>query len=175
MKKSIYLKVMASLLLLMILVSCSMKSEEDAIEGAKKAAEDSFLSEETFMPNQELENISIYLPERLHVESEEPSNIILKDGNQTYIVFYNNYEPPTSEMGMNSSQNDEALLLHSFKDPDKFGYIRIMPETEKEYEMVVGVGGVKITTYTNRKKMEQDAEELMKITLSLIDQNNNDS
>lgn len=171
MKKSIYRKVMASLLLLMILVSCSMKSEDGAVTEAKEAAENSFQSTETLEANKELEHTSFYLPERFHIESEETSNIILKDGEQTYIVFNNSLEPASSELGADSYQNLESLLFDTFKDDDKFGYILIMPETDKKYEMAIGIGGAKITTYTTRHDMAKDAEDLMLMSRSLVERN----
>lgn len=175
MKKLIRFKGMVSLLLLLLVVSCSMKSEEDSVKEAFVEAEKGFISEDTLNPNQSLKHTSLYLPERFHVESEDVSNIILKDGEQTYIVFYNNLEPATSKLGASSSQNEEALLFDSFKDKDKFGYIRLMPAIDKKYEMIVGVGGVKITTYTMKQNMAQDAKEMMQISRSFVDQNNNDT
>lgn len=175
MHTSIRFKVMASLLLLMILTSCTIQSEKEVLKEAKAAAEKSFKSTDIPKPNQELEYTDIYLPERFQVETEESSNIILKDGDQTYIVFYNRFEPATSELGAESSRNESALLFHSFKDDDSFGYIRIMPVQEKKYEMVIGVGGAKITTYTTKKDMAQDVADLMDISRSLVAQNDVDT
>lgn len=164
-------KVISGLLLLFILVSCSMQSEEESVENVLEIAEDTFESEELNDPNQELEHTSIYIPDKFQLESEDASNIILKEKEQTYIVFYNSLEPATSEIGADSSRNKEALLFETFEDEKKFGYIRLMPEIDKKYEMVVGIGGVKITTHTTKKDMEQDAEEMMHISKSLVNKN----
>lgn len=155
-------------LLLLFLNSCGLKSETDVIKNAKEAAEEVFKTEKVIVPNHELIHVSLYLPDRMKVEEEDTNNIILKDNNQIFIVFYNKLEKPTSQLNYQSLQDEDALLLESFQDPEQFGYIDIKPEEEGEYEMQIGVGGVKITTNTTKSKMSADAEELMRIALSVL-------
>ncbi|WP_099158809.1 hypothetical protein [Virgibacillus ndiopensis] len=155
------------LLLTIVLSGCSMKSEEEALKDAKEIALESFNNKEKIDPNHKLESFALYLPDELEVKEESKSNVILEDGDQTYIVFYNNLEEPTSQLSFESAKRKEALVMESFNDNDKFGYIRIMPNKGDGYEMQVGVGGVKITTYTSKGKMDNDANNLMKISRSI--------
>ncbi|MGY0694755.1 hypothetical protein ACW2QC_18570 [Virgibacillus sp. FSP13] len=156
------------LLLIIVISGCSTKSEEDAINDAKKAAQQAFRAEKMeIIPNQQLNNFSLYVPGHLEVDEESKSNVILKDGDQTYIVFYNNLEDLNSQLNFQSVQRDDALLNESFEDDDKFGYIHVLPDEGDGYEMQVGIGGIKITTYTSKEKMDSDAMELMKMARSI--------
>ena len=159
--------IVVMLSLLTILVSCNSKSEEEVIQEAKEIAEKTFASSQTITPNKELEHLSLYLPKHLEVEEVDENNIVLSDTKQTYIIFYNNFEELTSELNYQIAQNNNGLLLEPFQDTEKFGYIQILSEDDDEYEIQVGVGGAKITTYTNKKRMVDHAEELMEIVLSI--------
>ncbi|WP_188456501.1 hypothetical protein [Virgibacillus oceani] len=155
------------LLLIIVLSGCSMKSEEEALTDAKQNALEAFNNKEKIETNHELNSFELYLPENLEVKEESKSNVILEDGDQTYIVFYNNLEKPTSQLSYESAKKEEALLMESFKDNNKFGYIRILSDKGDGYEMQVGIGGVKITTYTSKGKMDNDARALMEISRSI--------
>lgn len=146
-----------------------MQTEEEAIKDAKESAKKIFNSDEKIETNHKLDSFSMYLPNSLEVEEEDGNNVILKDGDQTYIVFYNNLEDPLSKLSYKSaaSKSGDALLLETFKDQNKFGYIRILPHSEDDYELQIGVGGAKITTYTSRGNLDNDSEELMKIAESI--------
>ncbi|MFD2761885.1 hypothetical protein [Lentibacillus juripiscarius] len=167
--------VMIVLFGILVLTGCSMiQSEEEAIQHAGEAAEKQFHADDAAEANQELDILSMYVPAGLEVDKEEASNIILKDGSQTYIVFYNELEGPKSKLSYKAAaaKEDEALLLETFEDKDKFGYIRIMPADEEDkYELQLGVGGVKITTYTPKSSMEDDAEAMMKMSRSIAFEN----
>ena len=157
-----------------ILVSCNPKSEEEVIQEAEDIAQKTFTSSQTITPNQELDHLSLYLPNHLEIEEIDENNIILSDNKQTYIIFYNNLEDPTSELNYQIASNRDALLLEAFQDEEKFGYIQIISEDEDKYEIQIGVGGAKITTYTNKNRMINHVEELMEIALSIAESNNQD-
>ncbi|WP_339228440.1 hypothetical protein NSQ77_01485 [Oceanobacillus sp. FSL K6-2867] len=152
---------------IMLLAGCGLKSEEEALAGAKEAAETAFYSEAPIETNYEMENKSIYIPDQLEVESKDESNLVLVDGKQTYIVFYNELEPASSEMNFEAAQTDQGLLLESFRDDLGFGYLRVLPDEGEGYELQIGIGGVKITTYTKKSRIENDAIELMKIAKTI--------
>ncbi|WP_067727495.1 hypothetical protein [Oceanobacillus damuensis] len=159
-----------ALLIAFLLAGCSMKSEEKAISEANAAAEHVFHNETETDTNYKIDNNSIYIPAHLEVESSDDSNIILVNGSQTYIVFNNPIEAPVSELNYNAATTEDALVLESFADADKFGYIRILPDEGEGYEMQIGAGGAKITTFTSKGKMAEDAEELMKLAKSIVNQ-----
>ncbi|SDQ41909.1 hypothetical protein SAMN05216232_1526 [Virgibacillus subterraneus] len=170
MRKSIRKITILSLLFVVALTGCSLQTEEEAIKDAKESAKKIFDSDEKVETNHKLNSFSMYLPNSLEVEEKDANNVILKDGDQTFIVFYNNLEDPLSKLSYNSAaaKSDEALLLETFEDQNKFGYMRIIPhDQEEDYELQIGVGGVKITTYTSREDLDNDSEELMKIAQSI--------
>ncbi|TRM12986.1 hypothetical protein FH966_15420 [Lentibacillus cibarius] len=160
---------------MVILTGCGIgKSEKEAVQNAGDTAKELFQEDHTMDTNHELDTFAIYVPRGLDVSKEEESNVILKDGNQTYIVFYNELEGPKSKLSYHTAaaKKDEALLLKAFKDKNKFGYIRIMPPNENDrYELQIGVGGVKITTNTPKRKLDSDADAMMKMARSIALEN----
>ncbi|MFD1038175.1 hypothetical protein ACFQ3N_07085 [Virgibacillus byunsanensis] len=165
-----YITSMASVaFILLFIVGCSPQTEEDVLQDTKEAAMNTFEDEETIEANHEIDSFSFYLPNDLEVVEEDVFNVILEDGDQTYIVFYNNLESPLSELHYNSAKNDKSVLYESFKDGEKFGYIRVVPGDDEDYEIQIGVGGVKITTYTTLGDLDNEAPELMKIARSIAE------
>ncbi|ALX48389.1 hypothetical protein AOX59_07055 [Lentibacillus amyloliquefaciens] len=152
-----------------------MQSEEEAIKNTKETAEETFYAENSFESNRQLDAFSMYLPAGMDVVEEDSSNVIIEDGDQTYIVFYNNLENPLSELSYESAaaKSDQALLLESFKDQEKFGYIRVLPDKEDAYELQAGIGGVKVTTYTSKSELDNDAEDMIKIANSIVKEHQN--
>jgi len=159
-----------TLLCAVILTGCSMQSEDEAVKSTEETAEKVFNAEKAIETNQELDAFSMYLPKGFEIIEEDASNVIIEDGEQTYIVFYNNLENPLSTLNYESTaaKKDQALLFESFDDTNKFGYTRILPDDEEHYELQAGIGGVKITTYTSKSDMESDAEKMMKIARSIV-------
>lgn len=160
------------ILVVVFIAGCGLKSEEEVIKETKDAAKETFSAEEGIEVNKELENFSLYLPDDLTVKDATASNVILKNGDQTYIVFYNKLELPTSKLNYKSAQRDDALLIESFSDQDKFGYIRVLASEDDKYELQIGIGGVKITTYTEKSDLVEDARELMKMARSIVENDN---
>ncbi|WP_404453695.1 hypothetical protein LG329_04090 [Virgibacillus necropolis] len=173
MRKGIGIKPIIFVLVFILLAGCSLKSEKEALKDTEEAAKQTFNSSEDIETNKKLENFSLYLPEDLSVKEATASNVILKNGDQTYIVFYNKLEGPTSKLNYKSAQRDEALLIKSFEDPEKFGYIRVLSSEDDKYELQVGIGGVKITTYTDKSSMDEDGKNLMKIARSIAETDEN--
>ncbi|MUK86802.1 hypothetical protein GMD78_00090 [Ornithinibacillus sp. L9] len=149
----------------------SYESDDSIVEDVNLVAENAFHEESEVEANYHSASFSFYLPDGLDVEDEDENNVILHNDDQTYIVFYNKFEEPTSQLNFNNANNDEAILFESYEDQDKFGYVRVTPTDEKDYELQVGIGGVKITTLTTKSKIEQDTEEVMKIARSILESN----
>jgi hypothetical protein len=161
------IKVLLFSVMALFLTACSFKSEEQAIQDAKQAAETAFNNNDV-EPNKELNQYSLYLPSGLEITENEKSNLILNDGDQTFILFNNSLEDATSKLNFKAaSAAKKADLIESFEDKNRFGYIRVLKIDKDSYELQVGVGGVKITTYTTRGKMDNDAEMMMNIVNSI--------
>ncbi|RDW21517.1 hypothetical protein [Oceanobacillus chungangensis] len=155
--------IITSLLIVLVLSGCSLKSEENAIQDAKETAKLAFEDQTPIKANHEVNEQLLYLPANLEVQSGDKTNLILENGDQTFIVFHNVIEDSNSKLNYHAAQAEEALAIESFKDEDNFGYIRILADDGEGYELQIGVGGVKITTYTTKAKLDKDALEMMKM------------
>jgi hypothetical protein len=161
--------VSALLILFIIVISIfSYESEESVIVQAGETAEKTFFSEEIPEDNYQGEHFSFYLPNHMEVEEVDNFNAIIEYGDQTLIVFYNTLEDDLSQLNFNAAKTDDAVLLETFTDDEKFGYIRLLPEGKDDYEIQVSVGGVKVTTYTTKSEVITDSENLMKMALSIV-------
>ncbi|WP_430784705.1 hypothetical protein VBD025_09175 [Virgibacillus flavescens] len=160
------------ILVTVLLAGCGLQSEKEVIKETEDAAKQAFLSEEKIELNKTIDDLSFYLPDDLTVKEANKTNVILKKDDQTYIVFYNNLEDSSSKLNYKSaSQQEEALLMESFTEQGKFGYIRVDASKEEKYELQIGIGGVKITTYTEKASMVEDSKNLMKIARSIVESN----
>ncbi|MBC5638616.1 hypothetical protein H8S33_17735 [Ornithinibacillus sp. BX22] len=148
----------------------SFQSEESIIAQAGEKAEEVFYSEDIPEDNYEGEYFSFYLPANMNVEEVDMFNAIVHDGDQPLLVFYNTLEDNKSQLNYEAAKIEDVALLESFSGNDKFGYIRLLPEDENMgYELQIGVGGVKLTTFTSKNKAITDSENLMKIALSIVE------
>ncbi|KGP73687.1 hypothetical protein [Pontibacillus yanchengensis] len=142
-------------------------SEEKAVKNATSSAEKVF-EEEDISTNHELEDISLYLPERMKILSNEANNVLLQEDEQKYILFYNTFEKPTNDTFYTSAKQAKDILhIASFENEERFGYIRVISIEEDMFELQIGVGGVKMTTETTKRAMEEDARNMMKIVRSI--------
>ncbi|MFS0673118.1 hypothetical protein [Ornithinibacillus sp. 179-J 7C1 HS] len=154
---------------IIVLTVFSFRTEESIIEQAGEKAKEIFYNEEVPEDNYHGEYFSFYLPSNMEVEEVDDFNAILQNGHRTLIVFYNKLESNDSNLNYEAAKTEDAALLESFTDDNKFGYIRLLQDEEHmEYEIQVGVGGVKLTTYTTKNEIISDSENLMKIALSIV-------
>lgn len=168
MPKTTYL--VSSLLLLFIIVLSiwNYQSDETVIQQTAETAKDTFLNDKIPKDNYKGEHFSFYLPEQMEIEEVDAHNAILTNGNQTLIVFYNTLEDDLSQLNYEAAKTDKAALLTSFSNEEMFAYIRLLPQEKDLYEIQVGVGGVKVTTFTNKGEMVTDAKNLMRIAESIV-------
>ncbi|MFQ3542460.1 hypothetical protein Q7A53_00105 [Halobacillus rhizosphaerae] len=158
------------LILSVFLGGCSIfPSEKEIVQHTRESAQQAFKAQ-TPTANIKSGTISMYLPSAVKVEEQDANNIILSKGDkQTFIVFYNSMEDESSQLNYQSArQKENRLLLKSFKDEDRFGYVRVMPvNKQSKYELQVGQGGVKITTYSKKDELEDNAALMMNIAKSI--------
>ncbi|MDC3415079.1 hypothetical protein NC797_16370 [Aquibacillus sp. 3ASR75-11] len=158
--------------MILIVTACSFESEDETLKDVKKVTETEF-SSTGVEPNTELEQFSIYIPNNLEIVEKGKSNLILEEGDQSYVVFNNVFEDRASELNYKTaSVAENPNLLESFTDDGRFGYVRIIKTDEEEYELQVGIGGIKITTYSPLGSLESDAEMMMKIANSITNTSN---
>ncbi|CQR48171.1 hypothetical protein BN1058_02520 [Paraliobacillus sp. PM-2] len=150
---------------LSILVGCS-PSEEEALTSVENIAKKQFKSK-SMETNQTYEHFSLYVPNGYEIAEVSQSNLILEKDGQTYILFYNALEDTTSKLNYQAAEaNGKYQLLQSFKNDQRFGYVKVA-ELEKDYELQIGIGGVKVTTQTTLADIEEDTQEMMQMANSI--------
>lgn len=149
---------------IMFLCACSSSGRE-AQENAFKAAEKEFQSGQK-KPDRHNKHIEYYLPFGFEKDKETPNNILLKNGSKKYILFYNSHEKSESKVVYESSfqQLKKWDLNKTFEKDGKFGYMLSKEQEDGVYQVVVGIGGVKVTTETTSP--ESDAPIMMDIAHS---------
>ena len=162
------IKILPLLSVLFLLVTgCSSDINEEksnVVEAAKKAFEGA--PEETNTKSGEIE---FYLPSGYQIEEEDEYNITLKNKGDIILLFINPNEEATSTLLLDLIEQDKGEYLEyvKFEEKDKIGFVALKEIDEKTYELTVGVGGVKITTQTEAKRLESYAEQLMKMANSI--------
>lgn len=150
-----------------MLIGCSASSDE-AINQSKKIAETTF-QEKAKTPTETTKGFSYYLPKGFKIDEKFENNVILKKEKQEYILFVNPHEPLKSDVLFNElkkSGKDEKSIA-TFKDDNRFGYISITPVKDRKYEVIVGIGGVKMTTLTSASDMVSNTKDMMEIAHSV--------
>ncbi|MDF1508685.1 hypothetical protein PZE06_10830 [Robertmurraya sp. DFI.2.37] len=160
--KALLLFVMA----LIFLAGCSASFEEEQAK-ASGAVEEAFKGAAN-KRNHENKEIEYNLPFGFEVKEETANNIILKNGAKTYILFYNLQEDASSVVVLNATlQQKEFDLDERFTEEGKLGYLLVKRLSEKENEVTVGIGGVKITSEVKTKNLAAEAEAMMHIVNSV--------
>ncbi|MEQ6378425.1 hypothetical protein RZN22_05325 [Bacillaceae bacterium S4-13-58] len=165
----VWLSVIVSLALFFILISQFLIDEDKLLSNAEEAAKEAFLQEpET--ANQDLEEISLYLPEIMQIEQETPNNLIVKQVDQLFLLFFNPLEDESSTLYYDSAKekNPDPLLLKKFEDGDRVGYLLILKIGDSDlYEVQTGIGGKKMTSQTESKNLVETSRAMMEIIRSI--------
>jgi hypothetical protein len=163
------MRLVVSLLFAMILsVGCSASVDEKREETIKAVAEQ--MNKNPKDPNQNTEEIDYYLPFGFEVEEESPNNIILKNGSKTYILFYNQQENALSDVVYKSTLNrhEEFEIDQKWPEKNRFGYLLVSSLDEKDMnELIVGIGGVKLTSEVKTGSLTTEAAQMMEIVHSV--------
>ncbi|QGH35363.1 hypothetical protein GI584_15455 [Gracilibacillus salitolerans] len=156
-------------LLIVFLIGMSLwmiKPTEEVLSEAVEVAEQQF-QQSAKDQNQQVDNFALYLPEGFEVEEQTVNNLILTKEKQKFILFYNALESQTSRLNYEAAKEElDHEWLVSFEDQDRFGYINIV-EHEEQFEVQLGVGGVKVTTISDKSELEQDVIDMMDIANSI--------
>lgn len=155
------------LLSIFLLVGCQASfndQAEDAIKAVQKQ-----LKEKPKETNKEAEDISFYLPFGFEIDEESPNNIILKNGSKTYILFYNQHENQQSDVVYKSTlnQHEKFEIDEKWQINDNLGFF-LVEELEKDMnELIVGIGGVKLTSEVKTSSLATEAAQMMEIVNSV--------
>lgn len=153
------------IIVVFLLGACSSSFSDDKNK-ANEAVAETFESKPE-KTNNSAKDIDYHLPFGVEMEKESPNNIILQNGSRTYILFYNHHEADDSKVVYESTlkQQEEWDGNETYNKDGKFGYMLVKKLKDKHYQLIVGIGGVKLTTETDNIK--KDAETMMKIANSV--------
>ncbi|WP_108671327.1 hypothetical protein [Peribacillus acanthi] len=160
-------KAIGFLCLLLLFTGCSTNVDEEIKKG-EKAAKTSFINN-TVEPNEKGEEFNYYLPEGFKVEEEKKHNVIMNKGDTYAIIFVNPNEQSDSEVFIQNFMNhkEEYKTIQTFEKPGKKGFFTVRETEENKYELIVGIGGVKVTTVAKASDLELLSKELMKTAISI--------
>lgn len=147
-----------------LLAGCA--SIEDESKETVAAVEDVFKAQPE-KTNSENGDVSFYLPSTMEIEEKDENNVILQNGNQTFILFVNPNEERTSDVLYNSVDAKEFAIDKTYTDKERFGYVKAFEIEDKLYLVTVGIGGVKMTTETKVSDISESATEMMQIVSSV--------
>ncbi|MFD2446441.1 hypothetical protein ACFSO7_20980 [Bacillus sp. CGMCC 1.16607] len=155
------------LLSIFLMVGCSASLEEKQDETIK-AVQDQ-LKKKPKETNKEVGEIEFYLPFGFEIEKESPNNLILKNGSKTYILFYNQHENEQSDVVYKSTlnQHEEFEINKKWKEKESLGYLLVEKVEKDKNELIVGIGGVKLTSETKTSSLATEAATMMEIVHSV--------
>lgn len=154
------------LMFIFIMSGCSMTTEE-AVQQTYERFIDSFQQEKK-EANTTTEQVALYLPRGIALEVEEDYNLVFKKGDRLYILFFNPHEPLHSTVNAERDQEvtEGRLLFETIEHEGKFGYLSIVEDGE-DWKLIVGIGGAKMSTLTEKKHIVEDVDYLLHMLHSL--------
>ena len=156
-------------LAIVALAGCS-QSVEDQVSVGLENAQTTF-EETPAEPNKTIGHIEVYIPNGFSIElGIDESNYTLTKGEDSYILFVNPYETVDSQLHYDILMNDEAsefLREKTFETEGVFGFSAAVKKSEKQFELIVSIGGAKLTTISNDKNIDEKLQEMMEIVQSI--------
>ncbi|WP_456273708.1 hypothetical protein [Bacillus sp. AK031] len=158
------------ILSVLMATGCSSATLEESQEEAVKAVTETF-ENPVGEAEEETENFQFHLPSGSSVKEKNANNVIIEDGNNTFILFYNQNVNRDSEQLYELAVEDETNILkqETFKADDRFGFFIIREVEEEQYELTAGIGGIKMTTLSVKDELVDDSEFLMEVVSSVQD------
>ncbi|OZM56086.1 hypothetical protein CIB95_13335 [Lottiidibacillus patelloidae] len=158
----------STLFILLLLVAIQPVPELKAVTTARDYVDVIFKGERKGA-NTVVDEMEFYLPTGMVIEGELEFNTILEQNGQWFILFYNPQEKQYSRSLFKAAMRDREkyILVHSFKTNNKFGYLHVMQLNENDYEIVVSVGKVKMTTKTTTNEMTNSVKQMSEIVHSV--------
>ncbi len=165
-----WLRTIGLMLLLLVLAGCNQSIDEQIANGLQIT--ETVFAEEPEEHTEKIGDIKLYLPSNFKVEdSSDEYNIVISKGKESYILFINDREAQDSKLYYNLLKENEAdkIIEESTYDKDgRFGFTAVLKtDDENEMELIVSSGGVKMTTISQAKHIENNLREMTKIVHSV--------
>ncbi|TCT19913.1 hypothetical protein EDD68_11642 [Melghiribacillus thermohalophilus] len=150
-----------------LLSGCLFVSEEQIIDDTERAVKDAFLADPT-EATEETDSLSLYVPEKMDMADATEYNLVLQDGDQTYLLFFNPLEEDASRLLYESANKNDVLIDSTFQSEEQFGYVVAVPYNDDgQYELIVGLGGKRISTVSEKRNLAEDAGLMMEMVRSI--------
>lgn len=153
----------------LVLSACGKTVEEKATTGIENA--ESIFTSGPNETNKSIGHIKLYLPSGFNIEKGiDESNYTVVNGKESYILFVNPNETEDSQLHYELLKNDkknDIIEDKTFEKDGVFGFSAVNKQHEETYELVVSVGGVKISTISDQKKIDEKLQYMMEIAKSV--------
>jgi hypothetical protein len=150
------------------LVGCGKTVEEQVTEGIVQV-EASF--EKAKESNTAQDDVKLYLPDGYVIDlAEEERNYIVSSDDDQYILFVNEKESEDSQVHyelVKMEKEENIIHLEQLKNEKEFGFAAVIKRSEEQYELIVSIGGIKLSTMTNDKKIDKKLANMMDIVRSV--------
>ncbi|MEK4627589.1 MAG: hypothetical protein ABS944_13230 [Solibacillus sp.] len=154
---------------IIVLAGCNQTVEEQALAGMNNA--ETTFSNEPSETNKSIGHIELYIPKGYGIEKGiNESNYTIINGSDSYILFVNPNETEDSQLHYNILKDDpksKILQDKTFKTDGVFGFSAVVELEDEQYELVVSVGGIKLTTISADKKIDDKLQIMMQIVQSV--------
>ena len=154
---------------MLVLSACGKTVEEKASVGIENA--ESVFTNEPNATNKSIGHIELYLPSGFNIEKGiDELNYTVVHGKESYILFVNPNETEDSKLHYELLKNDTKNNIIEDKTYEKdgvFGFSAVNKQDEETYELVVSVGGVKISTISDKKKIDEKLRNMMEMAQSV--------
>jgi len=165
MLKKSYWNFLLVMMAAILLVGCS--SQEEELNEGVSAIHSAFETEGKEV-NQTLDEIDVYLPFYFEVVEEIDNNVILSNGSEQFILFYNDQEDRLSKQNYEIALEQHEYIYNEVMETDtEFRYILISQVDEKTVEVTIGIGGKKITSQMKPKQIIDNAKAMTNIVRSV--------
>lgn len=154
----------------LLLTACGQNIDERASKGVK-AASDAFYAH-NIETNEEIDGTKFYKPIGFQVENDsDAQNIVLNKGKDTFILFINPNEKRDSKLYydlLTADDKKNIIKEETFTEEETFGFAAIVQgENEDTAELIVSVGGTKMSTRTKEKNIESYMPKMMEVVQSI--------
>ena len=152
-----------------LLAACGQTVEEQATSGMDNA--ETIFNSKSTATNQSIGHIELYLPKGYEIKKGiDESNYIIVNEKDSYILFVNPHETEDSQLHYSILKEDlkgEMIQEKKFQSDGVFGFSAVIGQSESQYQLVVSVGGVKLTTISEDKKIDDKLQKMMQIVRSV--------
>lgn len=167
--KSKWFLASALTVILLTLAGCG-KTVDEQIDTGVASAQNVF-EENPQDTNETIGKIELYVPSGYTVEqSEDPNNVILTKEKDNYILFVNQNENEDSNLQYELLKKDTSKKIikeQTVEFDGAFGFTAVIEHDAEQYELVVSSGGVKMTTISKDKNIDEKLVEMMEIVRSV--------